>query len=97
MDRQQARILENNGFAFGRVADLTPTPRAKFYSRDKNTGAVVEHNLPADPYSLNHYLRKGFVLNPNDLKPVAEVKAEQPPATSLSSKKRSNLLKEVNK
>jgi hypothetical protein len=72
MNRNQARIIEANGFGFDRVADLTPQPRAKYYSRDKGSGKVVEHNLPADAYSLRHYLRRGLVLNPNDLPPLEQ-------------------------
>ena len=69
MNKEQAMVLRANGFVFEDVPGLTPQPRAKYFSRDRNDGHIVEHNLPADPYSLGHYLQKGFVLNPNDLKP----------------------------
>jgi len=78
MNREQVKVLQANGFAFEGVPGLHRQPRAKYYSRDKNDGHIVEHNLPADPYSLEHYLNKGFVLNPNDLKPFrgVELKTE---------------------
>ena len=69
MNREQVRILQANGFTFEGIPNLTPQPRLTYYSRDKVTGIVVRHNLPADPYSLNHYLARGFVLNIGDLKP----------------------------
>ena len=62
MDREQVRILQANGFMFAAVPGLHPQPRAKYYSVDKNDEHVVEHNLPADPYSLEHYLKRGFTL-----------------------------------
>jgi len=72
MDREQIKVLQASGFALEAVPGLYRQPRAKYYSIDKGSNKVVEHNLPADPYSLGHYLKKGFVLNPNDLKPQAE-------------------------
>lgn len=77
MDKKLATYLESNGFAFDRVPNLTVQPKKKYYCKDKSTGEIKELILPADPYSLRHYLRKGFKLNPNDL-PRAEVKTEQP-------------------
>lgn len=69
MNREQVRVLQANGFAFEGLPDLHPQPRAKYYSRDRTDGHIVEHNLPADPYSLEHYLGRGFVLNPSTLPP----------------------------
>ena len=77
MNREQALILQANGFIFDAVPGLHPQPRAKYYSVDKNDGHIVEHNLPADPYSLDHYLKRGFTLNPQDLKPQAVEKSQE--------------------
>ena len=72
LDKKQVKVLEKFGYVFGSVPGLTPQPKATFYTRNKVTGEVVEMpNLPCDPYSLEHYLRKGFVLNKSLLKPQA--------------------------
>ena len=68
MNKEQAMVLQAHGFAIQGVPGLHLQPRAKYYSRNRDDGHIVEHNLPADPYSLEHYLKKGFVLNPQDLK-----------------------------
>lgn len=69
MNKEQVKVLQSRGFTFAAVPGLHLQPRAKYFSRNGDDGHVVEHNLPADPYSLDHYLAKGFVLNPQDLKP----------------------------
>ena len=69
MNREQVKDLQANGFTFEGLPNLHPQLRAKYYSRDRNDGHIVEHNLPADPYSLGHYLAKGFVLDPATLSP----------------------------
>jgi len=77
VNKAQVNILRNNGFVFEGLPNLHPQPRAKFYSRDRNNGRIVEHNLPADPYSLQHYIKKGFVLDPSLLPPFeGEVKPQ---------------------
>ncbi len=77
MNKAQVEVLKAKGFAFEGLPGLHAQPRAKYYSRNRNDGHVVQHNLPADPYSLEHYLAKGFTLNPNDLKPWTDVKAQE--------------------
>lgn len=77
MDKEQIKVLQARGFAFAAVPGLHRQPRAKYYSRNRDTGQIVEHDLPADPYSLEHYLRKGFVLNPQDLKPQAVEQSQE--------------------
>jgi len=77
MNKEQVKVLKSHGFAFASVPGLHLQPRAKYYSRNRDDGHIVEHNLPADPYSLEHYLNKGFVLNPQDLKPQADAKAQE--------------------
>lgn len=58
--------LNTRGYAF-EVLETEPRPFQHFYGRNKNTGEIVEHWLPADPYSLNHYLSRGLKLNPKEL------------------------------
>lgn len=77
MNKAQADVLRNNGFAFEGIPNLHPQPRLTYYSRNKDNGLIVTHNLPADPYSLNHYLGKGFVLNQSDLKPQAVEQSQE--------------------
>lgn len=81
----QSSLIEANGFGIMRVPDLVPQPKAKYYSRNRDTGAVIEHHLPADAYSMQLYLRKGFVLNVNDLPVWAETKVAKP---TLKARKR---------
>jgi len=70
MDKAQIKVLEKFGYVFAEVEGLRPQPRATYYTINKNNGEVVEMpNLPADPYSLQHYLAKGFTLTRPDLKP----------------------------
>lgn len=73
MDRDQLKIAEAHGYTFGFFkAGLTPQPKMNYYSLDKRTGEIIEHTLPADPYSMEHYLRKGFTLSKEALKPQVE-------------------------
>ena len=66
MNKEQQRVIQSMGYTIQAVPGLRTQPRAKYYSRNKTDGHIVEHNLPADPYSLAHYLEKGFTLNPQD-------------------------------
>lgn len=68
MDKEQVRVLKSFGYTFGEVENLHQEPRATYY-RVIN-GEVSEcPDLPADPYSLQHYLAKGFTLTQPELKP----------------------------
>ena len=76
--------LDEVGFAITRVPNLTPQPFRKYYSRNKDTGEIVEHRLPADPYSLRHYLKKGFKLDPKELKAWAEGEPAKPTLPTIT-------------
>lgn len=77
MNKEQAMVLQAHGFLFKGVPGLHLQPRMKYYSRNRDDGHIVEHNLPADPYSLEHYLAKGFTVNPQDLKPWTDEKSQE--------------------
>ncbi len=62
LTKQQAQVLENQGVLIQFDTALVGPKRMTYYSINKDNGDVVEHNLPADPYSLEHYLAKGFTL-----------------------------------
>jgi len=64
MDKKQVAVLIANGIVWEEDPNLRGQPRATFYSVNKNTKEVVKHDLPADPYSLNLYLKRGFTLTP---------------------------------
>ncbi len=67
MNREQQKIIETAGYAIQGVPGLHLQPWEIYFSRNRNTGRIVEHRLPADPYSLKHYLAKGFVTDPKYL------------------------------
>lgn len=70
MNREQVKVLEAHGYTFERVLGLVEQPKATYFTRNRNTGEIVEMpNLPSDPYSLAHYLKKGFVLDKSQLEP----------------------------
>lgn len=62
------------GFAIEELPNLAHAPYATFRHKD---GRIVR--LPADPYSLNHYLAKGLVLVDGP---------DKPPKTRKSRKRR---------
>lgn len=78
MNKEQVKILKAHGYVFDEVPGLVQQPRATFYTRNRKTGEIVEMpNLPADPYSMEHYLRKGFVLDKSQLKPQAVEQSQE--------------------
>ena len=78
MNKEQVGVLQRFGYVFAGVPGLRQQPRATFYTRNRNNGEVVTMpNLPADPYSLAHYLEKGFVLDKSQLKPQAVEKSQE--------------------
>lgn len=58
MSKEQ-QILETHGYVWKEFQTGFPVHRRKYYSPDGR-----EMILPADTYSLNHYLNKGFTLVP---------------------------------
>ncbi len=72
MNKEQVKVIRKYEEQGWELIELSPQPKATFYTRDRVTGEVVEmKDLPSDPYSLHHYLSKGFKLNKNDLEPQA--------------------------
>ena len=70
ISREQEKALESQGYIWEFNHNVAPQPTATYYTKNKITGEVVAiPNLPADPYSLAHYLRKGFTLNSRDVEP----------------------------
>lgn len=59
MDREQQVIARGFGYEITEMPGLTPQPKLTYYDRE---GEPVV--LPADPYSMHHYLSKGFTLSP---------------------------------
>ena len=64
MDKKQVAVLIANGIVWEEDPNARGQPRSTFYSVNRDNGLVVKHNLPADPYSLNLYLKRGFTLTP---------------------------------
>ncbi len=64
MDKKEKQVLERElatgGYAVRELKFLQPQPKATYYAP---TGKAIP-NLPADPYSMRHYLRRGFSLMP---------------------------------
>lgn len=56
--RNLAKLLQSQGFHISEVGQWPA--KATYY---KKTGEAMP-NLPADPYSLQKYLRRGFTLTP---------------------------------
>lgn len=65
----ERQVLENNGYAWKEFKTDSPVIKRRYYTPDGR--AMV---LPADSYSLEHYLKLGFSLTPpdNPLPPVEE-------------------------
>ena len=72
MDRQQVKVLEKFGYTYAEVPGLHRCPRATFYWRKPDGTIEALPDLPTDTYSLSRWLKKGFVLDPKDLKPQAK-------------------------
>ena len=47
---------------------LKPRPPRETYLSINSNGEVMRHNLSTDSSSLLHYLKRGFVIDPDDLK-----------------------------
>jgi len=64
LDREQQRVLKGQGYVVQIDPVLAGPPKLTYYTTDRGTGEVKSMLLPADPYSLQRYLRKGFTLEP---------------------------------
>jgi len=77
MDKEQQEVLQKFGFYTEELPGAFRNPRATFYGVDKQTGGIkVMPDLPADPFSLGIWLRKGYVLDPKNLKQSVEKSQE---------------------
>jgi len=64
----EKQVLEHFGYGFKFFNTGNQLQRRKYYSKDGR-----EMVLPADPYSLRHYLSKGFTLTPPEKPAQADV------------------------
>ncbi|MBE3141685.1 MAG: hypothetical protein IMZ61_06410 [Planctomycetes bacterium] len=78
MDNEQ-KILESHGYVWKEFKTDSPVRKRKYYTPDGR-----EVVLPADPYSLNQYLSKGFTLTPPVIQAIPEAVIE---TTEISSEK----------
>lgn len=61
MNKEQQAVLKRSGFIITDLPGLVPIPKITMYARDRTTGKVrAMPGLPADPYSLERYVKKGF-------------------------------------
>jgi hypothetical protein len=60
MDKEQVKVVKGFGYSITEIPGLKRVPTMTFYNKN---GREMP-NLPADPYSLKHYLSKGFTLEP---------------------------------
>jgi len=68
MDKTQERKLELLGFSVETIKGMKTIPRVTMYTPD---GRKMD-NLPADPYHLPRYMKRGFTVNPPSTKPQME-------------------------
>jgi hypothetical protein len=70
VDKEQA-VLETYGYGWKEFKTDTPVRKRKYFTPDGR-----EVMLPADPYSLNQYLSKGFTLIPPEKPAIPKVVVE---------------------
>jgi hypothetical protein len=72
-------MIESNGYGFKMFRTDNPVHKRKYYTKDGR-----EMILPADNYSLEHYLAKGFTLVPpaHPIQTVGENESVSPVATA---------------
>ena len=74
LERQEIiRDLSTSGYSIKELKNLDIQPRMTYYTPD---GRAIP-NLPADPYSLMHYKRRGLTLTP----PLLAAEEIPPPAS----------------
>ncbi len=62
MDKQQIQTMRLFGYSIEELPGRT-VPKATYY-KVENGQIVSLPNLPADPYHMSRYLRRGFTLQP---------------------------------
>jgi len=78
LNKQQTTVLKEAGYTWAEIPDAKGPAKATYYHKDKETGEIIEHpNLPIDPWSLQRYLRRGFVLNKSQLQPQAVEQSQE--------------------
>ena len=73
LQKTQQRNLEVAGYHVDIINN--PTPKAQWYRKVDGWWVAIAALLPADPYHLVRYLRKGFTMTPEPekIKPVGSV------------------------
>jgi hypothetical protein len=59
MNKRQLQVAQSFGYLIEEIPGLVQIPKTKYYNKKGE-----EMVLPADPYSMHHYLRKGYSLDP---------------------------------
>jgi hypothetical protein len=72
MNGQVVRELQKTGFLVQELPNLDSQRFCTYYKPD---GEAVK--LPADPYSLHRYLRRGFTLSPPSTSKPQETKVRK--------------------
>lgn len=87
MDKEQQKVIKDFGLEvpIWTVLDnqkngLKTVPRMTYYTKD---GREIP-NLPADPYSLRHYLSKGFTIQPPQPKEEIPVMVSVPQEVTVA-------------
>ena len=78
MDSEK-QILESYGYGWKEFQTDRPIQKRKFYTPNGR-----EMVLPADSYSLNHYLKKGFTLTPPPAG-QSEQAVDEPPTEAVEA------------
>ncbi len=77
MDKGQLNTLKLFGYAVEELPGKT-IPKMTYY-KSENGQEVILPNLPADPYHMSRYLKRGFTLEPS--------KVSEPPLTKPQQEK----------
>ena len=72
MDSRQERSLKTFGFSLEEIENVKKVPKVTLYNKQ---GEAL-HNLPADLYHMERYLKRGFTIKPPLTEPQVEVKVE---------------------
>ena len=70
MDRGQLNTIKLFGYSVEELPGKT-LPKMTYY-KSENGQEVALPNLPADPYHMSRYLKRGFTLKPSSELPLTE-------------------------
>ena len=77
MDKSQLNVMRVFGYAIEELPSRT-IPKTTYY-KVENGSVVTLHGLPADPYHMQRYLKRGFTLEVPKLEPpLTEPQIESP-------------------